>query len=89
MKRTLFIIKEQGQESGELPSFIKNLAQHDQTQLVLLHSGDMTNWAITKNLMVVGQPPECLISSEGKIIQSVSYQGMLEKIFEVDVALVI
>ena len=90
MKKTIFIIKDEEQEPHEFPSFLQNLEDQEHTQILFLHreNKSLENWLQIQKLMVVGGNPEN-IKQDGTTLQFLSYQDFLEKIFEVDVPLVI
>ena len=85
MKKTLFIIKEQGSE--DFPSFYSKLGENDQSYFLFLQQSSHSKWSFIHVPMVLNDSIESQTPS-GKIKQ-VTYQDMLEKIFEFDVALVL
>lgn len=91
MKKTILIIKDEGQEPEELPSFIQKLNDQKHTQILFLHKENksLAKWFQIPNPMVVGQWSENRVSQEGTTFQPLCYQDFLEKIFEVDVPLVV
>ena len=89
MKKTLFLIKGPGQEAEAIPSFALNLTNQEHTEIILLHSGSIPKWSSTQNIMVVDQNIGEKESQEGKNLILLSYQNVLEKVFNVDTALVV
>ena len=85
MKKTLFIIK--NQDSVDFPSFYSKLGGNDQSFFLFLDQSSHSNWSFIPDPMVLKDSSKSLTPT-GKNKQ-VTYQDMLEKIFEVDVALVI
>ncbi|MDR4493281.1 MAG: hypothetical protein AB7P17_03230 [Nitrospirales bacterium] len=89
MKKTLFIINNQGQVSEELPSFCSKLMDQEQAHFLLLHQENPAEWSFIPNLMVLENPSKNIFPTKVKYFEQITYQGVLEKIFQVDTALII
>ena len=89
MKKTLFIIKHPMTDLKEVSFLMFHMASSVHSQVLLLNPAQISEWASIPNLMVVGQTSDDSFSSMGKTFNQVTYQGILEKIFDVDMALVI
>ncbi|MGD9852033.1 MAG: hypothetical protein AB7T38_12260 [Nitrospirales bacterium] len=89
MKKTLFIINDQGQESKELPTFYSKLAGREQGHFLLLHLSDPAKWSFIPSFMVLENSSKNTFPPNETNMEQVTYQNFLEKIFEVEVALVI
>lgn len=89
MKKTLFIIKYPMTDLKEVSFLMFHMASSVHSQVLLLNPAQISEWASIPNLMVVGQTSDDSFSSMGKTFNQVTYQGILEKIFDVDMALVI
>lgn len=87
MKKTLVIIK--NQKSVSLTPFIKDLVSQDNSQILFLDEKSVPqNWEVLNFLVLDSQGNNQLSSKEHKF-EKISFQGFLEKLFEVDLALVV
>lgn len=89
MKKTLFIIKDQGQDPEELPTFYSKLAGREEGHFLLLQPSDPAKWSFIPGLMVLKNSSKNTFPPKETHMEQVTYQNVLEKIFEVEVALVI
>lgn len=87
MRKTLFIIKSQGQNSENFPSLYSQLSGKEHSSFLFLHQSSHTDWSFIPHPMILKDSSKNITPSEKEKL--VTYQDMLEKIFEVDVALVI
>lgn len=87
MKKTLFIINHQGSE--DLPTFYSKLADREQGHFLLLQRGDPAKWSFIPELLFLENSSQKVSPSKETNLKPVTYQDVLEKIFEVEVALVI